>query len=305
MADAAEVDLYRVGRSLLTSVSSIIAFPKDLKRNYKMLTEGAEKLKALKYDILERSGHKKSPAMREWMDRAEMISEEVNQLETKYNDEMEHPWRLVHFWEHSYLSKVMAKKHNQVQSLLEEGHDKRRVWIEELPEPVRKIHAAKIEDNSSLHKVVKDVVSFLEDEQIRRIGIWGTVGTGKTTVMQNLNNHQDIAKMFDIVIWVTVSKESSTKKLQDAIMQRLKMNMEGTVSIKENSHRISEELKGRKCLILLDEVYDFIDLHVVMGINDNQESKVVLASKLRDICKDMEADELPFSNAKADKLRFI
>ena len=270
MTDAAEVDLHRVGRSSLTSASSIIGFPKDLKRNYKMLTEGAEKLKALKYDILERSGHKKSPALREWMDRAEMISEEVNQLETKYNDEMEHPWRLVRFWEHSYLSKVMAKKHNQVQSLLE-GHDKRRVWMS---------------------KIVEDVVSFLEDEQIRRIGIWGTVGTGKTTVMQNLNNHQDIAKMFDIVIWVTVSKESSTKKLQDAIMQRLKMNMEGTVSIKENSHRISEELKGRKCLILLDEVYDFIDLHVVMGINDNQESKVVLASTIGDICNDMEADEL-------------
>ncbi|KAL6330255.1 hypothetical protein AAG906_040177 [Vitis piasezkii] len=185
----------------------------------------------------------------------------------------------------------MAKKHNQVQSLLGR-HDKRRLWTEELPEPVRKIHAPKIEDNSSLHKVVEDVVSFLEDEQIRRIGIWGTVGTGKTTVMQNLNNHQDIAKMFDIVIWVTVSKEWSIKQLQDAIMQRLKMNMEGTVSIVENSQRIYEVLGGRKCLILLDDVYDFIDLHEVMGIDDIQESKVVLASRIRNICKDMEADEL-------------
>ncbi|KAJ9687688.1 hypothetical protein PVL29_016249 [Vitis rotundifolia] len=282
MADAAEVDLHRVGRSLLTSVSSIIAFPKDLKRNYKMLTEGAEELKALKYDILERRGHKKSPATREWMDKAEMISKEVNELEAKYKDEMEHPWRLVHFWEHSYLSKVMAKKHNQVKSLLEAGYDNRKVWMEELPEPVREMHAPKIKDNSSLHKVVEDV----------KIGIWGTLGTGKTTVMKNLNNHQDIAKMFDIVIWVTVSKEWSIKKLQDAIMQRLKMNMEGTVSIEENSQRISEELRGRKCLILLDEVYDSIDLHKVMGIDDNQESKVVLASRIRDICKDMEADEL-------------
>ena len=106
----------------------------------------------------------------------------------------------------------MAKKHNQVQSLLGR-HDKRRLWTKELPEPVRKIHAPKIEDNSSLHKVVEDVVSFLENEQIRRIGIWGTLGTGKTTVMQNLNDHQDIAKMFDIVIWVTVSKEWSIKKV--------------------------------------------------------------------------------------------
>ena len=72
------------------------------------------------------------------------------------------------------------------------------------------------------------------------------MGTGKTTVMQNLNDHQDIAKMFDIVIWVTVSKEWSIKKLQDAIMQKLKMNMEGTVSIEENSQRIYEVLEERK-----------------------------------------------------------
>lgn len=79
--------------------------------------------------------------------------------------------------------------------------------------------------------------------------------------------------------------------------------MENIASIEENAWRI--KLKGKKYLIPLDEACDFIDLHKVMGIQDHQESKVVLASKLRDICKDMEADELPFSNAKADKLRFI
>ena len=70
------------------------------------------------------------------------------------------------------------------------------------------------------------------------------------------------------------------------------MNMEGTVSIEENSQRIYEVLEGRKCLILLDEVYDFINLHEVMGIDDIQESKVLLAGRIRNICKDMEADEL-------------
>ena len=49
--------------------------------------------------------------------------------------------------------------------------------------------------------------------KIRIIGIWGTVGIGKTTIMQNLNNHKDISKMFNIVIWATVLKEWSLKKL--------------------------------------------------------------------------------------------
>ena len=118
------------------------------------------------------------------------------------------------------------------------------------------------------------------------------MGTGKTTIMQNLNNHKDVATMFDIVIWVTVSKEWSLKELQGAIMQQLKLNMESTIGIEEYAWRISEELKGKKCLILMDEVCDFIDLHKVMGIQDHQENKVVLASRLRDICKDLDAEEL-------------
>ena len=86
-------------------------------------------------------------------------------------------------------------------------------------------------------------------------------------------------------------------------MHRLKLNVESTTGIEENTWRISKELKGKKCLILVDEIFDFIDLDEVMDIQDNLESKVVLASRLRDICKDMEADELinvkPLSNHEA------
>ena len=74
--------------------------------------------------------------------------------------------------------------------------------------------------------------------------------------------------------------------------ERLKLNVESIAGIEENARRISEELKEKKCLFLVDENFDLIDLHKVMGIQDNLESKVVLASRLRDICKDMEVDEL-------------
>ena len=158
----------------------------------------------------------------------------------------------------------------------------------------------------SLHNVVKDVVSFLEDKQTRRVGIWGTMGTGKTTIMQNLKNHKDIVKMFDIVIWVTLPKEWSIKKLQNAILQQLEMIVQSNVSVKETAQRIFEMLRGKKYLILLDEVCGFVDLHKIMKIQDNQESKVVSASRFRDICKAMGADELikvkPLSDHEAFSL---
>ncbi|KAJ9687646.1 hypothetical protein PVL29_016219 [Vitis rotundifolia] len=257
-ADTIAVEVYKDGRSLLTSANSKIAF----------LIQEARKLWELKDATkTEISRHKISPVTREWIVKVEMIRREVRELETKYNDERKHPWRL---------------KRKQVQGLLEEGNLKREVLVTKLIEPVRKIHAPKLEHNSSLHQVLEDVVSFLDNKQIRKIGIWETMGTGKITIMQNLNNQKDITKMFDIVIWVTVSKEWSLKKLQGAIMQRLKLNMQNNIGIEENTCRISIELKGKKYLIILDK---FMTLLIYMN-------KVVLVSRLCDICKDMEADEL-------------
>ncbi|GMY04904.1 probable disease resistance protein At4g27220 [Fagus crenata] len=125
------------------------------------------------------------------------------------------------------------------------------------------MHAAKIEDKLSLYKVVEEILGLLKDRDVKRIGLWGSGGIGKTTIMRNLNNHEDIAKMFDIVIWITISKDRSEEKLQHAITDWLKMNM---------------------------EVWNILDLPK-LGIQDNQkDSKVVLVTRFPKICCDMKTE---------------
>nr|CAN74437.1 hypothetical protein VITISV_022952 [Vitis vinifera] len=97
--------------------------------------------------------------------------------------------------------------------------------------------------------------------------------------------------MFDIVIRVTVPKEWSEVGLQQKIMRRLNLNMGGPTDIEENTQIIFEELKKKKCLILLDEVCHRIDLENVIGIHGIQDCKVVLASRDRGICRVMDVDE--------------
>nr|CAN60524.1 hypothetical protein VITISV_010159 [Vitis vinifera] len=288
LAGGAAGEIYKDGKRVATFAISNILYLKDLNRNYKKLKQEAMKLKAMRKDLEIRRFKTKS-CIRDWIARASTIERQVEDLEIKYNNKKKHRWKLLSL---ANLGKEMEVKCQEVCSHWEEGDFKKATAVMELPEPVKRIHTLKLEENSSLHKVLQLVLGFLEDKKIRRIGIWGMVGTGKTTVLQNLNNHEKVAKMFDMVIYVTVSKEWSEKGVQDAILRRLKLDVDDNANVNEAALIISEELKGKKCLILLDEVWDWIDLNRIMGIDENLDSKVVLASRYQDICCVMDAEDL-------------
>ncbi|XP_058006609.1 probable disease resistance protein At5g63020 [Hevea brasiliensis] len=132
------------------------------------------------------------------------------------------------------------------------------------------------------------------------------VGVGKSAILQNLNNNEQIAKMFDIVIFVALTDEGNEEELQHAkiklkcakqklqceIAQRLKLNVEGLTDTKRIASRIFEELECKRYLLLLDGVWESFNLDDI-GIYENEkDSKVVLASRYRDVCMGMCADDI-------------
>ena len=300
-------EAYREGQSFLAWAGKKFAYRKSLKRNHEDLMQRAGKLWELRDDIREgRSQKRFRKDTIEWIVKVGMNEKEVIELDNKYNDRNNHPWKLPHFWKGASLSKDMVEMCEQVHSLWQEGMLKRGRLEGELPNSVEVIPPSKIEYKSSLHKYVEEALSFLEDPEIRRIGIWGIVGTGKTTIMKYLNNHDNIDRMFDIVIWVTVPKEWSVVGFQQKIMDRLQLNMGSATDIEKNTQIIFKELKKKKCLILLDEVCHLIELEKIIGVHDIQNCKVVLASRDRGICRDMDVDQLinvkPLSDDEALKM---
>ncbi|KAI8027617.1 putative disease resistance protein [Camellia lanceoleosa] len=96
------------------------------------------------------------------------------------------------------------------------------------------------------------------------------IGTGKTAIMKNLNNHEEVAKIFDMVMWIKVSAGESKEnldmsQLQNVIAKRLKVDMASTSDCDDIADKISNELKGKRYLLLLDDVKADLDIHQ-MGI---------------------------------------
>ncbi|KAI6678988.1 hypothetical protein NL676_039784 [Syzygium grande] len=295
-ASAIAVEAYKDGRSIFGYVSQKIDYADDFKVNFEKMNEQAKMLYARRDDVeAEINKNKMKRATKEcegWINRVKVAEQEVLKLESKYKKEIVHAWRYARFWSRANLSKHMAKKREELQVLLEKGKLDNGVVAERSPEPVRVIDAPITEDKPSLHWAVEEILGNLRERNIKRIGLWGMVGTGKTTVMQNLNNCEEVKKMFDIVIWVSVSKAWSIEKVQDAITQRLKLKVEGGVNAVETAQLISNELAGLRYLLLLDEVWDPFDIHEIGIPNNDKDGKVVFASRFRDLCYDMDADEL-------------
>ena len=290
LASGAGGEIYKDGKKTVIGAATNFFDLIFLKRNHRKLMHEALMLKEMRETIKREIRRFKMPGIREWIARASVIEGEVEDLATSYNNVTQHKWT---WFSRPNISKKMKEKCKEVRSHWEEGQFKKAEADLDLPERVTRMGTLKLEENSSLHEVLQHVLQFLEDKNIRRIGICGMVGTGKTTVLQNLNNHEKVAKMFDMVIYVTVPKELREKGVQDAILRRLILDVDCNADVNAAALIISEELKGKKCLILLDNVQDWIDLNRIMGIDENPDSKVVLASEYdySNQCV-MKADEL-------------
>ncbi|XP_031391574.1 probable disease resistance protein At1g61300 isoform X2 [Punica granatum] len=299
-AAALAVEAYRDGRNLISYVTKKLDYADDLEKNYKRLTEEADKLFARRADV---EAQVRKDMMKRitkecdaWISRVRVIEQEVLELENEFKKGTKRTWRKRRILSRSTLSRRMANKCEELHSLWAEGRVETDVVVEKPPEPVRVINSPRTENKPSLHWAIEEIRGHLRDRNVKRIGLWGTLGIGKTTIMHNLNNDEEIANMFDIVISVSVSEDNSIEKLQRAILRRLKLNVEGNNDQSEVAWRISKELENKRYLFLLDEVSETLELHRVGIPEDEMDSKVVLASRYEHVCYDMEVDE--FVNVK-------
>ncbi|MBA0675874.1 hypothetical protein Goari_017394 [Gossypium aridum] len=104
--------------------------------------------------------------------------------------------------------------------------------------------------------VKSDIWNYLMSDEIGMIGVCGMGGIGKTTIMKHIYNQlsKEIKPLFDVIIWVTVSKELNITKLQQDMANAMNIGALPEVEPKRVSV-LMEELRRRKYVLILDEVW--------------------------------------------------
>ncbi|CAL9004238.1 unnamed protein product, partial [Prunus brigantina] len=133
------------------------------------------------------------------------------------------------------------------------------------------------------------------------VAIVGMAGLGKTTLAQfAFNNNSDVMKEFKPKVWVSVSDDFDVVRLTKAILESVTSQAVKVEEFSKMQHDLNEQLRGKKFLIVLDDIWDKSDrdlydlwtrLQSPFSVGA-QGSKIIVTTRDLNVAKIMGATEV-------------
>ncbi|KAA8541066.1 hypothetical protein F0562_025029 [Nyssa sinensis] len=137
-------------------------------------------------------------------------------------------------------------------------------------------------------RVFEEIIEALRDDTINVIGIYGIGGVGKTTMVEEVREQVKKDKHFDEVTWAVISQNLDVRKTQGQIAGRLSLDLDEAKDEVGRAGLLYNRLTdGRKILIILDDVWEKLNLKEIIGIpsmDSVKGCKILLTSRSREVC---------------------
>ncbi|XP_039117912.1 LOW QUALITY PROTEIN: putative disease resistance protein At4g10780 [Dioscorea cayenensis subsp. rotundata] len=256
--------------------------------------------------VADRPGMQLTDQVQRWHNKVHHQEKEnmINQMKDDYNDRGCLLGSCsLNLWANYKISQSSIKLFKEINNLRTEHDAFQEITKTQSPRAVEEILTSTIPVGNIIKLNLKKVCSYLADDTVSMVGIWGMGGVGKTNLLNEINNSLqggDAYNMeFKYVIYLVVSTEPQFEKLQKEISERL--GLQPPYSMKND---IFEFLKNKDFLLLLDDIWKAIDLPKTLGIplphhqSQNWEDrgprykhKVIFTTREDDVCAQMKADK--------------
>ncbi|KAG6666590.1 hypothetical protein I3843_01G039400 [Carya illinoinensis] len=284
--------------SIYSTIKNIVKGPQQLH----VLEKEMKSLIALKNDVQQEMAlaKREGKAIKDqailWLEQVEELQRTINQIQEAKSSRC----FLSCSTKRYRISREVVEHLKEIERLREVGSPLALSVALGCPEfkAVEHIPGPSIQDQTtSVSDDLAKTMTLLFDNRFQRIGIWGMGGVGKTNLVRNLNNKLLLEMNsnhmpFSCVLWVTVSKNLDTKKLQMGIASRLDFRLDGSTGADRRAIQLHRRLKEESFLLILDDVWEKIDLDK-LGVprpEDHRGCKIILTSRSLDVCRHMETD---------------
>ncbi|KAJ9692582.1 hypothetical protein PVL29_011573 [Vitis rotundifolia] len=245
-------------------------------------------------DIAEREQMQPLDQVQGWLSRVGTLETQVTQLIGDGTEQVEKkcPGGCCprHCRTRYKLGKRVARKLKEVDILMSQRPSD--VVAERLPSP--RVCERPSEATVGMNSRIGKVWSSLHQEQVGIIGLYGLGGVGKTTLLTQINNaFTKRTHDFDFVIWATVSKTVNLENIQDDIWKKIGFcdDKWKSKSRDEKATSIWRVLSEKRFVLLLDDLWERLDLSDVGVPFQNKKNKIVFTTRSEEVCAQMEADK--------------
>ncbi|KAK4576558.1 hypothetical protein RGQ29_027201 [Quercus rubra] len=236
-----------------------------------------------------------------WIQDVEMMNDEIEAIEREAGEGK-------HF-SRAHIGKLALKKIGEVEELYQRGAFTDSLVIDPPPSNGEIMSTPTLIGESTAERVKEEIWAWVLDNDVRKIGLYGMGGIGKSTVMEHINNRLLKEKnKFDSVIWVTVSKPLNVIQLQHDIAGKLDLNLAKVKDVRERAAKLKAELEGKnRHVLILDDMWEAFALEKV-GIpepNSANGCKLLLTTRDLAVCRGMSCKDIKMellSKEEAHKL---
>ncbi|XP_050247407.1 disease resistance protein SUMM2-like [Quercus robur] len=234
-----------------------------------------------------------------WIQDVEMMNDEIEAIEREAGEGKR--------FSRAHIGKLALKKIGEVEELYQRGAFTDSLVIDPPPSNGEIMSTPTLIGESTAERVKEEIWAWVLDDDVRKIGLYGMGGIGKSTVMEHINNRLLKEKnKFNSVIWVTVSKSLNVIQLQHDIARKLDLDLAKVEDVRERAAKLKAklEVKNRHVLIL-EDMWEAFALEKV-GIPEPTSAnrcKLVLTTRLLDVCRGMSCKDIKMELLSKEEAR--
>ncbi|PRQ34511.1 putative P-loop containing nucleoside triphosphate hydrolase, leucine-rich repeat domain, L [Rosa chinensis] len=147
------------------------------------------------------------------------------------------------------------------------------------------------EEFEATRQAMSEVMDALKDDTVIAVAVYGMGGVGKTTMVEQVGLRAQKCGIFQHVIMVVISQTPNLRNIQGTLADLLGLELKEETNVGRATRLKKEIMRRHKMLIVLDDIWERIDLSSI-GIPSydqlqNCNSKVLLTTRRLNVCHSM------------------
>ncbi|KAK7841788.1 disease resistance protein [Quercus suber] len=286
--------IFEIAKMIFAPICKCCDYYRGADKHRRILKNKWQNLERRKIDTISRMRAQLLPGktpMKEvegWLQDVEKMNDELEDIEREAVEGK--------CFSRAHVGKLAFKKIREVEELYQRGAFSDSLVIDPPPSNGEIMSTPTLIGESTAERVKETIWAWVLDDDVRKIGLYGMGGIGKSTVMEHINNRLLKEKnKFDSVIWVTVSKSLNVIQLQHDIARKLDLDLAKVEDVRERAAKLKAKLEDEnRYVLILDDMWEAFALEKV-GIPEPTLAngcKLLLTTRDLAVCRGMNCNDI-------------